>query len=541
MNYGLNGISNQGQEPVQGNCSTLDSSDIKKKNDPQKNDKTAEQRKNDQEKQKRFRVRKMYESQIKDIEGAVGSYSEEVLVIVFNRGIGVRSGNFQKMMQMTRIGMVRNKAPLHANKNGNVKAYKPHIFRGAIVAIGDPKDRNYQAIPESHFKVKVPCYAKQACHATAKPLLADRLTGICNTVHVEGRESVGWVYVQWSNNERDWVASHRVVGDVVTDNERRGPSSAKGNVTDNESRGPSSAKGNDDIANVVTANSDKPQKKGVEQKVDTYYSPFASYIKKAHAEEEAQKKKEKGANNRNPNGVALGRGKEDMSDASGAVSPVVPPLSSVPTKHIATKGKTQEEELHEWLRSNIPSTTELVHKGNGYWRTLEVGRFYSQSKKPRPPPDSETIHTSFLYDIVRGNIRGRIAQMDSALKFSDEAHKERNFAEPSAYIHLICVEAKKEQAVRPKKRKRTIKICSVDKCESCVHSIFWKEGVCYSHGNPEKKLCKQCNQTTSSRYGGLCRTCFQGGVDKKGKGLCVVCGAREPKKTGGRCTFCVNR
>ena len=91
MNYGLNGISNQGQEPVhdQGNSSPLvhekahiDSSDIKKKKAPKKKDMTVEQRKKGQEKQKRFRVRKMYENQIKEIKGEVGSFSKEVLIVV---------------------------------------------------------------------------------------------------------------------------------------------------------------------------------------------------------------------------------------------------------------------------------------------------------------------------------------------------------------------------------------------------------------------------------------------------------------------------
>ena len=533
MNCVLNGISNQEQEPVhdQGNSSPLvnekahdDSSDIRKKKAPKKKDKTAEQRKKDQEKQKRFRLRTMYESQIKDIEGEVGSFSKEVLIMVLKWENGVRSGNFQKMTQMTHIDMVRNKAPLHANKNGNIKAYKPHTFRGAIVAFGDPKDRNYQAIPESHFQVKVPCYAKHASHGKAKPITAHRLTGICDTVHVEGRESVGWVYVQWENNETDWLPSHQVVGVFVTDNGR-------------ERRGPSSAKGNDDIANDVIANSDRPQNKGDKQKVDTYYSPFASYIK-AHAEE--QKKKEKGAKSGNTNGVALGKGKEDMNDASGVVLSVVHPSFSVPTKHIATMGKTQEEELHEWLRSEIPNITELVHRGNEYWAVSEVGRYFSQSKPPRPPPDSETIHTSFLYDVLRGNIRGCIAHMDSAFQFSDEEHQAHEWGAPSAYIHLICDPARQAQAVRrQKKRKRTIRFCKVDKCKSCVHGIFWKEGVCYSHGNAEKKLCKKCKRSTSSRYGGLCRTCFQGGVNKKGKGLCVMCGTREPKRTGGRYNICI--
>ena len=121
-----------------------DSSDIRKKKAPTKKDTTVEQRKKGEEKQKRFRLRKMYESQIKDIEeGAVGSFSKQVQIMVPKwEDNGVGGENFQKVTQRTCIGMVRNKAPLHENKNGNIKIYKPPIFSMAIVAFGDPKDRN---------------------------------------------------------------------------------------------------------------------------------------------------------------------------------------------------------------------------------------------------------------------------------------------------------------------------------------------------------------------------------------------------------------
>ena len=38
---------------------------------------------------------------------------------------------------------------------------------------------------------------------------------------------------------------------------------------------------------------------------------------------------------------------------------------------------------------------------------------------------------------------------------------------------------------------------------------------------------------------GFSRTYFQGGVNKKGKGLCVMCGTHKPKKTEGRCNMCI--
>ena len=130
--------------------------------------------------------------------------------------------------------------------------------------------------------------------------------------------------------------------------------------------------------------------------------------------------------------------------------------------------------------------------------------------------------------------------MDLDFQLSDQEHQAQDWSGPSAYIHLICDPARQAQVVRrQKKRKRTIRFCKVGKCKSCVHSIFWKEDVCYSGGNAENKLCRKFKRSTSSRYGGLYMTCFQGGVNKKGKGLCVMCGTHKPKKTEGRCNICI--
>jgi len=115
-----------------------------------KKKRSTEQMKKDQEKMKRYWKRQMHEKQIETLEGGVGKVAEKVDVWVGDR----TTGSFQKLTQVTRMANVTNMSPFLQNKN-----LKPASFRGAIVALGKLEDRNYKAIPESYFKVNVPCKA----------------------------------------------------------------------------------------------------------------------------------------------------------------------------------------------------------------------------------------------------------------------------------------------------------------------------------------------------------------------------------------------
>ncbi len=108
-----------------------------------------------------------------------------------------------------------------AKKGDNTKYIKK--FRGAIVRFGEPKDRNYNTVSESNFRVKAPCYAKQCEKETAENLipktrLSGMVTGTCNKGK-ESAKSTGYVLIQWCFGKTKWIAYNRV-RELVVYNEK---------------------------------------------------------------------------------------------------------------------------------------------------------------------------------------------------------------------------------------------------------------------------------------------------------------------------------
>ena len=164
------------------------------------------------------------------------------------------------------------------------------------------------------------------------------------------------------------------------------------------------------------------------------------------------------------------------------------------------------------------------------------------SSTPAPPPMFDTIQTSLVYDMIRGNIRGHVEQLDSALTIDDEVHKEGNWGAPSVYINEIIGIARGQVHRQRERHDGWDKMCKVDGCKSHVHSLYWAQGTCYSHGPTEDKICVKCKKRTFLRAGRLCRICFKGDSDdneEKVLLLCRACGSRRPRKAGGRCILCV--
>ena len=107
----------------------------------------------------------------------------------------------------------------------------------------------------------------------------------------------------------------------------------------------------------------------------------------------------------------------------------------------------------------------------------------------------------------------------------------------SIYVQAICAHALQSSKPRRKHPSSLFKrICNAEGCNTCIHALFWKDGLCYFHGTKETKLCVKCKKSTASKAGHLCRPCH----GKKDKGLCSVCGSREPWKVGGRCLMCTH-
>ena len=163
-------------------------------------------RSRNRENNKKYRKKKLYEDQIKKHEGELGVYQKPVEAWLGNKA----TGSFQKVTQMTKMAEVRNKVELTPFSDGYGRGMMdPNWFRGAIVAYGDPAEKNYDAIPEGHFRCNIPVLAPHGEQWTAKQIHGQRWTGVCHTIREGG--SNGWIYVKWeTGKDFTWVASHRV-------------------------------------------------------------------------------------------------------------------------------------------------------------------------------------------------------------------------------------------------------------------------------------------------------------------------------------------
>ena len=110
------------------------------------------------------------------------------------------NGYRKEVTQITRMGDV--------SKVVSGQGKRPILFHGAIVALSNPKDCEYDAVPSSYFKTEVPCHAKHGSHHGAVGQPATKLTGICYTV---AKESTGYIKIQWHSDKAIvWIAANRV-------------------------------------------------------------------------------------------------------------------------------------------------------------------------------------------------------------------------------------------------------------------------------------------------------------------------------------------
>lgn len=158
-----------------------------------------------------------------------------------------------------------------------------------------------------------------------------------------------------------------------------------------------------------------------------------------------------------------------------------------------------------------------------------------------PPPSFSTIETSFIFDTIRGNLRGRVVAMDEAMNLSLIDHKNRYWCAPSAYIAAICaiMADVRLDSLKIAKSIGWKRVCQVNGCSNRIHGLFWKEGRCYSHGAVEGKNCIKCNLRKKRVSGNMCKRCYF--AENGGSfGLCRTCNSRKPRKRGGRCSSCVS-
>jgi len=139
------------------------------------------------ERQKLYHYRKIFQKQIDQLakERKADPLKPKVKVFVGT----MRDGKWRDATQLTNMGQVYLPPRIGC---------KRVMFRGAIVAFGDPESRDFSAVPESNFMIDSPCYAKHGGQSTAKILVAKKITGIC---HQNAGDSTGYIMVRWSNGE----------------------------------------------------------------------------------------------------------------------------------------------------------------------------------------------------------------------------------------------------------------------------------------------------------------------------------------------------
>ena len=466
-------------------------------------------KKKDNEKAAKYRAKKLYLDQIKNIEGELNGYEEITTAWVGDRP----TGSFKKVKQLTRMAKVRNKAPSLRDNWGS----KAHWFHGAIVdldgAIGDldvAKKNNYVALPASNFMVDVPCYAPHGIQATAKNIIGKRITGVCFTVK-GGATSPGYCLVEWWNKERSWIASHRVedMDDMVLNNKRSKPI----NDNDKHCMKPSGTTNYD--------SKDRPRSKRDIKNIESYYSLFKATMGE---ENKGGEKKKKG----------IDAGDEDETKEEIA-------------DRMANEEETEKtkKEMKKRLTDEVLCISDLTEMGDSFWIGQDARKLMWKkrgvSSLPTPPPSFSTIETSFIFDTIRGNLRGRVVAMDEAMNLSLIDHKNRYWCAPSAYIAAICaiMADVRLDSLKIAKSIGWKRVCQVNGCSNRIHGLFWKEGRCYSHGAVEGKNCIKCNLRKKRVSGNMCKRCY---FEENGGsfGLCRTCNSRKPRKRGGRCSSCVS-
>ena len=104
--------------------------------------------------------------------------------------------------------------------------------------------------------------------------------------------------------------------------------------------------------------------------------------------------------------------------------------------------KKTKEKMKKRLTDEVLCISDLTEIGDLFWIGREARKLMTKkrgvSSLRTPPPKFSTIETSFIFDTIRGNLRGRVVAMDEAMNLSLLDHNNGDWCAPSAYIGAIC-------------------------------------------------------------------------------------------------------
>jgi len=472
-------------------------------------------------------ARKKIQGQIKELTG--GTPFEEKSTTVWMGD--PFNGRWVKVIQLTPIDWVTD--------IGKGSGARPKKFRGAIVALSEVKQQkysHYRAIKRELIKEVRPCVAKWEGHTGANEYNAMMWTGIHYPSDNAQHHSQGYVFVDFVENfkcsfkkkVKRWISSTQVreTGGVTVCGSRR-----KINAIDRYDPGATYQKKEKTDSSYFGRGVIKPRKapvsKACQDRIVEYYKYFNTIDKR-------------------------GLGTKDTYDDLA---------SSIDQLFYDADGWWQYMQVEQIKREWHPYNKKLAQAERAAEELREIGQCHRAETiwkefcdnntrptippKPTSSPKSPVVELSLIYDIIRGNVIGNLGKvinecinvplgiiaMPYVLAIQDHC---------IAREELLEAARKEEKSKQPRDKRR---VCNVANCQTFVHQMFVKDGVCYKHGNKTRKgLCKMCHNNVQASYGNLCAPCFRTQENKGAlvKDKCTVCSVRVSVYSGGRCSYCIS-
>ena len=468
-------------------------------------------------------ARKKYETQIKELTDGT-DFNEKSVTVWVGR---LNDGDWVSATQLTPYGMV---------SDGVGEKNKPkQKFRGAIVALGDKKNRQYKAVPSPLFKRLGECQAKWEFHTGAKEYTARVWSGTYFCSEQRHGKKRGYIFVDFGNMKTKGMENRRWVPDLQVRVFNPGSSQADG-VVDHEELISSSyykqsyvKRAKKSIDRYSPSKSDSKQSEPEEPEEHDDLSYFGSNnIKCRRASQDERKKYYKSFTS---------IGLQLMGEKKG-VPPIVPDFFRAASRVWTYEQKQKHKESLAQFEMRKKSAAVV-----GREFTEPVPRIHKAT-----PPHHPLMELSLIFDIMRGETIGDLGE---GVNEAFGVHHLEEHCYLNAIKNICAYNDEKEQKEARKMKQK--KKCKVKGCRKQVHTIFHMDGVCYRHGDKKKKkakkqLCTKCSKKNRSKRGNLCTSRFDekamhkphgSGDDNSNSGeMCCVCHVRKSVKMGGRCSHC---
>ena len=414
-------------------------------------------------------ARKKYETQIKELTDGT-DFNEKSVTVWVGR---LNDGDWVSATQLTPYGMV---------SDGVGEKNKPkQKFRGAIVALGDKKNRQYKAVPSPLFKRLGECQAKWEFHTGAKEYTARVWSGTYFCSEQRHGKKRGYIFVDFGNMKTKGMENRRWVPDLQVRVFNPGSSQADG-VVDHEELISSSyykqsyvKRAKKSIDRYSPSKSDSKQSEPEEPEEHDDLSYFGSNnIKCRRASQDERKKYYKSFTS---------IGLQLMGEKKG-VPPKVPDFFRAASRVWTYEQKQKHKESLAQFEMRKKSAAVV-----GREFTEPVPRIHKAT-----PPHHPLMELSLIFDIMRGETIGDLGE---GVNEAFGVHHLEEHCYLNAIKNICAYNDEKEQKEARKMKQK--KKCKVKGCPKQVHTIFHMDCVCYRHGDKNKKKPKNSSAQSAPR------------------------------------------